>query len=256
MNTLFFKHDLGARNDPKLLRLAMRHGMAGIGTYWCLVEMMYEQGGSIPVDDIDSIAYSLRVDVSIILDIVEIGLFEINDDHLTNSRIREFVLSVEAISSKRKAAINARWAKHRESHMNSNCSSPEIQMENKSDTNVLHMNNTCNTEKRKEEIENKKENNKEKAKPSRFVPPTLSEVSDYISSMGYRIDPEHFIAYYESNGWMVGRNRMKSWKAALTNWEKKNNERNIRHNGTRTDTERNSGRSGGGSPDADYPSSL
>ena len=129
-------------------------------------------------------------------------------------------------------------------------------MENKSDTNVLHMNNTCNTEKRKEKIENKKENNKEKAKPSRFVPPTLSEVSDYISSMGYRIDPEHFIAYYESNGWMVGRNRMKSWKAALTNWKKMNDERNIRHNGTRTDTERNSGRSGGSSPDADYPSSL
>lgn len=256
MNTLFFKHDLGARNDPKLLRLAMRHGMAGIGTYWCLVEMMYEQGGSIPVDDIDSIAYSLKTDESVIRDIISIGLFDVQDDRIVNARIGKAIGDITEISEKRKAAINARWERYRKNQMKNACSSPEIQMENKSDTNVLHMNNTCNTEKIREEIDNKKENNKEKAKPSRFVPPTLSEVSDYISSMGYRIDPEHFIAYYESNGWMVGRNRMESWKAALTNWEKMNNERNIRHNGTRTDTERNSGRSGGSSPDADYPSSL
>ena len=109
----------------------------------------------------------------------------------------------------------------------------------------------------KEIKEDKKENSKEKkAKPQRFVPPTLQEVSGYVSEMGYHIDPERFLAYYESNGWMVGRNRMKSWKAALTNWEKMDNDRNIRHNGKRTDTEGNTGRGGNGSPESDYPTSL
>ena len=97
----------------------------------------------------------------------------------------------------------------------------------------------------KEIKEDKKENSKEKkAKPQRFVPPTLQEVSGYVSEMGYHIDPERFLAYYESNGWMVGRNRMKSWKAALTNWEK------------RTDTEGNTGRGGSGPKESDYPTSL
>jgi len=54
----------------------------------------------------------------------------------------------------------------------------------------------------------------------RFAPPALDEV---ISEMtGRTQDPTHeanrFLAYYESNGWKVGRNPMKSWKAAVTNW--------------------------------------
>lgn len=256
MNTLFFKHDLGARNDPKLLRLAMRHGMAGIGTYWCLVEMMYEQGGSIPVDDIDSIAYSLKIDESVIRDIISIGLFDVQDDRIINARIIKALDDICDLREKKRLAARAKWDRYA-SQKQSTSNAGTMQPECICNAGAEHKQCTSNAEKiREDKEESIKENNKEKAKPSRFVPPTLSEVSDYISSMGYRIDPEHFIAYYESNGWMVGRNRMKSWKAALTNWEKMNNERNIRHNGTRTDTERNSGRSGGGSPDADYPSSL
>jgi uncharacterized protein YdaU (DUF1376 family) len=57
-------------------------------------------------------------------------------------------------------------------------------------------------------------------KSKRFAPPALDEV---ISEMtGRTQDPTHeanrFLAYYESNGWKVGRNPMKSWKAAVTNW--------------------------------------
>lgn len=54
---------------------------------------------------------------------------------------------------------------------------------------------------------------------SRMPKPTLSEVNDYILSMGYTFSGEEFIAFYESNGWKVGRNPMKSWKAACRTWQ-------------------------------------
>ena len=63
-----------------------------------------------------------------------------------------------------------------------------------------------------------KENTLEGVKEKRFAPPTLQEVKDYCLKMGYtHVDAERFIDYYTSNGWMVGKNRMKDWKAAARN---------------------------------------
>ena len=63
--------------------------------------------------------------------------------------------------------------------------------------------------------------NKSKGKTSRFTPPTLQEVENYIKEKGYSVDAEAFIAFYDSNGWLVGKNKMKSWKSAVTTWAKR-----------------------------------
>ena len=55
----------------------------------------------------------------------------------------------------------------------------------------------------------------------RFVPPTVEEVGSHLRAKGYSIDAEAFVAHYEANGWKVGRNKMKSWKAACTTWAKR-----------------------------------
>ncbi len=55
-------------------------------------------------------------------------------------------------------------------------------------------------------------------KRKRFSPPALTEVTDYITANGYSVDPNRFIAHYESNGWKVGKNPMKDWKAAIRGW--------------------------------------
>lgn len=55
-------------------------------------------------------------------------------------------------------------------------------------------------------------------KRKRFVKPSLQELEEYISEKGYVISAEYFFSYYESNGWKVGRNPMKSWTAALAMW--------------------------------------
>lgn len=57
-------------------------------------------------------------------------------------------------------------------------------------------------------------------KRTSFTKPTIEEIKERIAEMNYNIDAERFFNYYESNGWMVGRSKMKSWQSALANWAK------------------------------------
>lgn len=69
------------------------------------------------------------------------------------------------------------------------------------------------------------EDNEESATPptraKRFVPPTVDEVRAYCQDRQNGIDPQRFIDHYTSNGWMVGKNKMKDWKAAVRTWEQR-----------------------------------
>ena len=58
-------------------------------------------------------------------------------------------------------------------------------------------------------------------KNRRFIPPTVEEVRAYCESRHNGIDAEEFVAFYESKGWFIGKNKMKSWKSAITTWEKR-----------------------------------
>ena len=60
-------------------------------------------------------------------------------------------------------------------------------------------------------------------KPSQrktFSPPTVEEVKKYIAERGSKVDAERFVDFYTANGWMVGKNKMKDWKAAVRTWER------------------------------------
>ena len=72
---------------------------------------------------------------------------------------------------------------------------------------------------------NQSKPNQSKPKVRRFTPPSVDEVREYCSEKGYTFDPEAFVAFYESKGWKVGRNPMKSWQAACTTWQKRQGER-------------------------------
>ena len=64
--------------------------------------------------------------------------------------------------------------------------------------------------------------NKERDNKGRthFQKPSVSEVAEFCRERNNGIDPEEFVAFYESKGWMVGRNPMKDWKSAVITWEK------------------------------------
>lgn len=64
---------------------------------------------------------------------------------------------------------------------------------------------------------NIKENIKRKAG---FVKPTVDEVREYCQERKNNINPEAFVDFYESKDWMIGKNKMKDWKAAVRTWER------------------------------------
>lgn len=56
--------------------------------------------------------------------------------------------------------------------------------------------------------------NDKKTTRTRFIPPTVEEVAVFVKEKGLSVDPQRFVDFYESKGWMVGKNKMKDWKAA------------------------------------------
>ena len=58
----------------------------------------------------------------------------------------------------------------------------------------------------------------------RFKKPKIKEIEEYCEERKNGIDAERFYNFYESKGWMVGKNKMKDWKACIRTWERKNNQ--------------------------------
>ncbi len=87
--------------------------------------------------------------------------------------------------------------------------------------------------------ETKKDRNIEKKEGTpraAFVPPTVDEVGKFCAERNNAVDAQVFVDHYTSNGWMVGKNKMKDWKASVRTWEKRDesgrgNTNNARGNG-------------------------
>ena len=70
-----------------------------------------------------------------------------------------------------------------------------------------------------------KNDKNDKKESSRFTPPTVEEVRAYCSERKNGINPERFIDFYQTKGWMVGKNKMKDWKAAIRTWEQRDRQK-------------------------------
>ena len=86
-------------------------------------------------------------------------------------------------------------------------------------TTPAETNNTLNT------LNNKRKDVSKDTSKRKFVPPTVDEVVAYCQERENYVDPETFINFYESKGWMVGSNKMKDWKACVRTWENKDKQR-------------------------------
>ena len=69
-------------------------------------------------------------------------------------------------------------------------------------------------------------------KPKRMKKPTVDEVREFCREHNLRMDAEAFIAYFESNGWKVGKNSMVNWKAAARGWAKRERDNRMHHGGS------------------------
>ena len=79
----------------------------------------------------------------------------------------------------------------------------------------------CSLKEKKGKEKEKKIKETENIVPlTRFIPPTVEEVALYCVERRNHVDAGKFVDYYSSNGWRVGKNPMKDWKAAVRTWER------------------------------------
>lgn len=234
----YFSHDYRARYDDKLISLTMKHGLAGIGAFWCIVEMCYESGGFVERSQYERIAFELRTDAKFIQSVVEdFKLFKFKGEKFYSQTALERLKKRIEKSEKARSSVAARWAKKEENKSNTNVS------QTKSESNT-------NKEKKRKEKQNKEndsfiplalsqeeqtnstsfitENQKTKEKTcakkeSRFIiPPSLEMVTAYCKERQNNVSPSRFIDHYTAKNWFIGKQKMCDWQAAIRTWESDN----------------------------------
>lgn len=104
----YFSHDYHARSD--LRGILKDYGLQGIGFYWCFVEILHENGGTVKEADLDSIAFELRADSDMCQAVVKnYDLFKIKGGKVTSDRVQRNLKKRAEISEARKSAAEVRW---------------------------------------------------------------------------------------------------------------------------------------------------
>lgn len=104
----YFPHDYGARLTLREVR--KDYGLEGLGFYWCFIEILHEEGGYIKESELESIAYDLRVEVSLAQAIVSnYDLFVIKKGKITSKRVLCNIKKRAEITEARKTAAETRW---------------------------------------------------------------------------------------------------------------------------------------------------
>ncbi len=112
----YFSHDYHAREHLRDVRKDW--GLAGYGFYWCIVEILHENGGYIKESDVESIAYDLRVEPEMAKAILyNYDMFQIKKGKICSTRVLENLQKREEISQKRREAAEQRWERPDESEI-------------------------------------------------------------------------------------------------------------------------------------------
>lgn len=108
-DTFYFKHDCNARSDRKMVNLIMKHGMIGVGIYWCIVEMLYEEGGYLPLE-YERITFELRTEYDIVKSVIhDFSLFNFDEKQLWSDAVLYRLNERCDKSEKAKESISKRW---------------------------------------------------------------------------------------------------------------------------------------------------
>ena len=210
----YFPHDSNAKDDPKCVLMIEQLGMEGYGIYWMLVEALRDQPDyTYPVANIPALARRYNTSAEKVRTVVyNYELFTVKEDKIFFSEsLNRRMLVFNENRAKRSAAgrlgMARRWG------------------DNNVITPLLQSNSTVITSKVKEsKVKEKESIEKVATKRTAFVTPSLQEVKDYISEKGYTVDAQRFIDFYEAKGWMIGKNKMKDWRAAVRTWMRRPDE--------------------------------
>lgn len=108
----YFSHDYNASQDPKLLEVLMTIGAEGLGIYWYIIEMLYQQKGTLSLKNIKTIAFTLHTEEWKVKSIVEdFQLFDWNDEIFWSESVFIRLKKREEVSEIKRNAVLARWNK-------------------------------------------------------------------------------------------------------------------------------------------------
>ncbi len=225
----YFSHDNDAHNHPKMRALRARFGWTGYGQFWALNEIV----AAAPECKLDlgrkvvraSVACELGLTpdgfedfLTFLADPDECGLINYAGGIVTTDRTQEDYQRVAPLRQK----ARDRWVKKAASHEVFKTSREVSQTSSEVLTDKIRLDKI---REEKNKIESVHPVADEPAaprphSPKRFTKPTLEEIRAYCAERKNTVSPEKFLDYYEANGWKVGRNPMKDWRAAVRTWEK------------------------------------
>jgi hypothetical protein len=109
-DTFYFPHDFNARNDKKMIKLRQVHKQAGIGIYWSLVEMLYEESGLLLLNDVPVLASELRAKIDMVDSVIrDFNLFENDGEYFWSNSVKRRMDKRLEKSEKAKASASHRW---------------------------------------------------------------------------------------------------------------------------------------------------
>jgi len=199
----YFSHDYNARNDTKLVKVFMKYQLKGIGAYWCIIEMLYEEGGYLLRSEYERISFELRTDLKMIKNIVEdFDLFEKDAKKFWSNTALDRLKKRSEKSVKARESVLKRWAKYERN------------------TNVEQSKNDSNTSKVKKSKEKEsKDINKDKEKIRLSKIPNFEEFKNFTLEQEPKIDLKELKQKYESwkiNNWKDGNDKdIKNWKSKV-----------------------------------------
>lgn len=204
----WFPHDYHATRDVKIMRLIRYGGAAAYGMYWHVVEMLHYTPDAHIDDVIDALQMVLRVDAqdaaNALHTMMQLDLFTTDETGAVKcERIERNMQARQEVSTRRSQAAQKRWDAN------------AMQMQCKSNANAMLIQDIT--------VHNKTEEKKESVRTDvrRARPLDQSDAVAYFAELGMPADEaQRFTDYYTANGWKVGRNPMKDWKAAARNWRK------------------------------------
>lgn len=230
----FFPHDADMRNDIKVTALRRKFSHTGYAVWCFLLETLTDsEDFELPYSEVDQelLAADYDVPVEELREIIDyatrIGLLQQEDGKVYSEALkRRFIPLLEARERRRQRAEINRQNGRRGGNPNFRRGQPNPYYQRGEDNqnitetaqNITEDNPKVKESKAKESKPIKKTPVGEKKNASRFSAPTVDEVRAYAQEKGFSIDPEHFVDYYTSNGWRVGRNPMKDWRATVRTW--------------------------------------
>lgn len=225
LDSRFIRHDENTSRDEKILRMREKYGAKGIGYFWEIIEYLFTCNGRALLNP-KIVSLAIGEDVKsvkcFLSDCIEIyQLFDSDGTYFWSNRLLFEIDRIFDMSHKKSNAAQIRHQRNLDNALrNIDIEQNENILEHCTCTASALQEHCMNTAIDEKDEKDEKDTSYGKQKPHQFLRPSLEEIEAYCLERGNDIDPVHFHDYYEANGWKIGKNPMKSWKAAIRTWEK------------------------------------